>query len=368
MEVAVRSGYLSSDVRQQLTLLDEDIEQLAAAPIFNTVLSVKHRELLNGSLADIVRKVDGAIEGQDYRQALVALGALEQSVIEITSEISRKSSILQREAAAGLTASRGWFILATALALSGVCYLAVHQRGVIRRRLDHHVRSFATLYQHMTGTRVSALRMFLDMQDHRQRPSRDMLNAARAAANELEAINIGLRNISAGHGDLHTEPLEKVLASALEEQGEGIPLQLSAEVLEQPVPAIQFEFLFRELIKNSRSAIANRPNGSIVICGRIAKALLLGGPRLEMEIIDNGIGMTEEVSRKAATTFFSTKAGTHLGLGLSICSQMISNLKGTLQIESRAGTGTTVRFSVPVAMLRNRKLSPDAADRELTAR
>jgi signal transduction histidine kinase len=131
---------------------------------------------------------------------------------------------------------------------------------------------------------------------------------------------------------------------------------------------MQFEMLFRELIKNARSATANRPNGSIVICGRIAKALFVGGPRLEMEIIDNGIGMTEDVSRKAVTTFFSTKAGAHLGLGLSICSQLISNLKGTLQIESRAGMGTTVRFSVPVAMLRNCQLSPDAADRELTVR
>lgn len=47
--------------------------------------------------------------------------------------------------------------------------------------------------------------------------------------------------------------------------------------------------------------------------------------------------------------FFSTKAGSHTGLGLTGCTQMVTAGAGRFNITSGPGCGTTVQVSVPVA-------------------
>ncbi|MBP0500737.1 hypothetical protein J8J32_21930, partial [Mycobacterium tuberculosis] len=39
--------------------------------------------------------------------------------------------------------------------------LLMHQRSLLARRKDQHIRSFSTLFAHMTRTRIAALRLFL---------------------------------------------------------------------------------------------------------------------------------------------------------------------------------------------------------------
>jgi signal transduction histidine kinase len=57
--------------------------------------------------------------------------------------------------------------------------------------------------------------------------------------------------------------------------------------------------------------------------------------------------MTREARRKATEPFFSTRAGAHVGLGLTGCLQMVLALKGHLRIMSKPGIGTTIRILVP---------------------
>ncbi|TIW17749.1 MAG: HAMP domain-containing histidine kinase, partial [Mesorhizobium sp.] len=60
------------------------------------------------------------------------------------------------------------------------------------------------------------------------------------------------------------------------------------------------------------------------------------------------VGMTPEVLRKAKTPFFSTRAGNHVGLGLTGCSQMVATLNGRLFIDSKPGAGTVVKVRIPI--------------------
>ena len=58
--------------------------------------------------------------------------------------------------------------------------------------------------------------------------------------------------------------------------------------------------------------------------------------------------MTDDVKAKAGTLFFSTRdEGT--GVGLANCRRLIERASGTLEIESKAGSGTTVTVRVPRA-------------------
>lgn len=68
---------------------------------------------------------------------------------------------------------------------------------------------------------------------------------------------------------------------------------------------------------------------------------------LEVEVTDDGKGMTEEELRKALLPFYSTKArGT--GLGLVMARQAVTRLGGKMEIRSSPGAGTAVKLSLPV--------------------
>lgn len=71
---------------------------------------------------------------------------------------------------------------------------------------------------------------------------------------------------------------------------------------------------------------------------------------LQIDIKDNGMGMTPEVQEKIFETFFTTKpAGQGTGLGMSITHDIITNgHKGKLLMTSEPNVGTTFSFIIPV--------------------
>jgi signal transduction histidine kinase len=72
------------------------------------------------------------------------------------------------------------------------------------------------------------------------------------------------------------------------------------------------------------------------------------GDMLELEIRDEGIGMSPEVLGRVGTPFFTTRTeGT--GLGISNVQRLIGAAGGRMKIESEQGVGTTVTLLLPIA-------------------
>ena len=70
---------------------------------------------------------------------------------------------------------------------------------------------------------------------------------------------------------------------------------------------------------------------------------------VEIRVCDTGIGMSPEVCRRAFESFFTTKEiGKGTGLGLFICYNLVSEIDGTVAIESNPGKGTTLIIRVPI--------------------
>jgi signal transduction histidine kinase len=68
-----------------------------------------------------------------------------------------------------------------------------------------------------------------------------------------------------------------------------------------------------------------------------------------VEIEDNGPGMPEKVKQRIFEPFFTTKAvGKGTGLGLSIVYSIIENHKGSLEVVTEEGQGTTFIISLPI--------------------
>jgi signal transduction histidine kinase len=99
------------------------------------------------------------------------------------------------------------------------------------------------------------------------------------------------------------------------------------------------------LVINAEQAVKScRERGEIrLCCGR-------EGATAWLSVRDNGAGMTDEVREHIFDPFYTTKpTGEGTGLGLSISHGIITQHGGTISVESRAGHGTVMRITLPIA-------------------
>ena len=100
--------------------------------------------------------------------------------------------------------------------------------------------------------------------------------------------------------------------------------------------------IFYNLIKNAVEAISSK--------GTIEISLKQKELQVEIDIVDNGIGMSKEVREKVFTPFFSTKTfEVGRGLGLSGVHGLLQSVGGSINIiDSKPGVGTHIRLLLPV--------------------
>ncbi len=82
--------------------------------------------------------------------------------------------------------------------------------------------------------------------------------------------------------------------------------------------------------------------------GTLAATVLPGTAHVILTLVDDGPGVPEEMLPHLFEPSFSTKTG-GTGLGLAICKRAIEDLGGSIQIESAAGSGTSVTVELPIA-------------------
>ena len=73
-------------------------------------------------------------------------------------------------------------------------------------------------------------------------------------------------------------------------------------------------------------------------------------PQVRIDVIDSGVGISQEILPKVFDPFFTTKdpdKGT--GLGLSVSRSIVEEFGGTIQIQSTPGEGTTVSILLPAS-------------------
>jgi len=115
-------------------------------------------------------------------------------------------------------------------------------------------------------------------------------------------------------------------------------------VIADPIHLQQAVF---ELATNARDAInASEKNGS----GEIAIELEASDGLAAIRVRDNGSGMDDEMIKRCAEPFFTTRAvGQGTGLGLSSTHSYIEQIGGAMEIESVRGEGTIISLLIPVA-------------------
>ena len=182
-------------------------------------------------------------------------------------------------------------------------------------------------------------------------------SAQRAAALTQRLLAFGRR----ASLELHTVDVNRLVAGMEEllhrTLGENINLttRLSADAWQGCTDANQLENALLNLCINARDAMPGGGDLTITTANRVIKRrrrsgsdTLEPGDYVVLSVGDTGTGMDAATLEKVFEPFFTTKPiGKGTGLGLSMIYGFAQQTKGTVEIDSTVGRGTTVHLLIP---------------------
>jgi len=123
-----------------------------------------------------------------------------------------------------------------------------------------------------------------------------------------------------------------------------LELHIGCDICWVDIDPTQLELALLNLILNARDASV--PGGTIEI--GLERTVHRGRQCCELSVSDHGVGMSEEVRRRAFEPFFTTKGrGKGTGLGLAQVFALAQQSHGTATIDSTPGEGTRVSLTLP---------------------
>lgn len=153
-----------------------------------------------------------------------------------------------------------------------------------------------------------------------------------------------------GPGPVDLGPLvaETVASLGRDLSKDNIQLRLNIpEGLRVKANAGQLQQVLFNLVLNARQAILGKP-GSLTV-----QAESLADNTVALRIKDTGSGIKPEDMARIWEPFFTTRRQGDrpdqrgIGLGLTICKDIIEELDGTIEVESHVGQGTTFTITLP---------------------
>lgn len=164
--------------------------------------------------------------------------------------------------------------------------------------------------------------------------TRNLLTYARPSREEAQPVSIN--DVLEETVVFCEHVIREARVSVVRDYGQDLPL-VSA------IPG-QLHQIFVNLITNACNA-ANADGGKIRLSSR-----LRGHHRIEVRVEDDGVGIPSAEIDRVFEPFFSTRRkGKGTGLGLSIVKNLVEQHRGTIEIESQVGRGTTVVVTLPCA-------------------
>ena len=148
--------------------------------------------------------------------------------------------------------------------------------------------------------------------------------------NKITTLNLKQLYVSELFAHLH-----QLMQPTLTQKGIELEIILRDGDVSFQADANLIEQVLINLLVNSIEAVKEKASPKISLSAGIAS-----NKKVVLKISDNGTGMPEEVLDNIFIPFFSTKKNGS-GIGLSLCKQIVMLHRGTIQVQSKEGEGTS---------------------------
>ena len=98
------------------------------------------------------------------------------------------------------------------------------------------------------------------------------------------------------------------------------------------------------VLANAIDATAEQQDGTVTVSLASGRQPM----RVEVEVVDNGIGMSDESQKNAFSLFYSSKGHQGTGLGLAVSDKILREHGGAIEIESAPGEGSRFLLHWPI--------------------
>ncbi|MBP0020888.1 MAG: HAMP domain-containing protein [Cyanobacteria bacterium SBLK] len=352
------SLYTGRKIAHPLEAVTETARKVTQDSNYNLQANVKTRDevgVLADSLNQLIRKVKQQIE-----ELADARHCLEERVEERTRELQETLVALQ-ETQAQLIQTEKMSSLGEMVA--GIAHEINNPVNFIHGNVTHAAEylddlfDLIALYQGYSPDRESKIKDKLEEIDFDflQADFPRILASMRMGTQRIREIVTSLRNFSrldeaeVKDVDLH-EGIESTLIVLGHKIKQGIEIIRDYGDLPKIscYPA-QLNQVFLNLIVNSIDTLLNRDIETKQITIRTCRTQ---EDTIQISILDNGLGIPENIRHKIFNPFFTTKPiGQGTGLGLSICYRIIEKHDGRIEVFSEVGRGTEFKITLPVRLV-----------------
>ncbi|MHC8380954.1 ATP-binding protein [Pseudomonas sp. LB3P14] len=255
-----------------------------------------------------------------------------------------------------------------------ILFVLVYQSHRQRRqavRSEQEKAMFLAMMSHEIRSPMNAVLAAVELLgntplDEQQRRYAQLANSCANTLLRLLDDVLDMSRLEAGQLSLNVEPVDiqalvqdVVDLHWLRARAKNLELNVSAKA-QLPLLLLdgtRLAQIFHNLISN---AIKFTDVGGIEISLDLIEAKIGQDRQLVIEVRDTGIGISASVQASLfhpyAQASHSYKRSGGTGLGLVICRQLVSLMRGMLELNSEPGIGTTVSISLPVAFAQERNL------------
>ncbi len=122
-----------------------------------------------------------------------------------------------------------------------------------------------------------------------------------------------------------------------------IEQQLSFDRLPVRADLVQIEQVLLNLVRNALDALHEVP---VEVRSLVIRTGFQGGDKIQVDVIDSGSGISEEVAEQLFQPFFTTKSG-GMGMGLVISQSIIEDHKGSIEARQVSNGGSCFSITLP---------------------
>jgi signal transduction histidine kinase len=336
------------DVRRPIRQLNDAMEHAAGGNL-SALVDVRTGEIgwLSSSYNQMMRRLKQSMD--ENRSLIVQIRGFNEDLTKkieaATGEVAAKNVQLEAANERLFLLQRRLTTVEKLATLGEIAAIIAHELGTPLNAISGHLQLL--LQDPVADPGMASRLKVIDGQvDRLTNIVRGVLKSMRVPPPRLSSID--LKRVIGDVVDLFVPVAEKRAISIHLKLEESLPhVQGDPEQLQQ---------VFMNLFTNAMDAMKER--GVLSVAARhVAEDRDTGlPPGVRIDVSDTGVGMDEETARQIFEPFFTTRRpdseaplSVGLGLGLSICRQILKNHDGEIAVKSERGKGTVFTIFLPIA-------------------